>query len=403
MIAQGKPVVGWQSSSSLVLSVIKTEVLFDCDDLANKDLLLQQFGERIEKLSQQDKWSKICMDAGFLNVVEIGQDFMTKDTAEFTQFTDAVACRACTLPRDEEAPEPKGLDPREHQKLGHYWKFRLVVCTVNMELRSELCPWTRTLLTPGSEFLMDQTSWSRIWTTMSRKTQKCSSKKMRWNWMRGILHADQRPKRNHKDENLPALPQELFLFGERIWIDVEPGEYSISDHEVSKKLIHLLRHGSLHRENDGAIEFWRIKENLQKHYLHCHHWSDDKWKKTMARGGGNKKRYQYCADSSGESCTSELFKIIQDAVSLILLYRTMLFFRATSSSPFIMSDVQSIYIPSSIRDWYLEVKIWATDRQYSFCLWIPWTKTIRILIRSTSMHRVMHNTCIKHGRDIRTR
>ena len=41
------------------------------------------------------------MDAGFLNVVEIGQYFMTKDTAEFCQFTDAVACREYTLPRDE--------------------------------------------------------------------------------------------------------------------------------------------------------------------------------------------------------------------------------------------------------------------------------------------------------------
>ena len=33
-----------------------------------------------------------------------------------------------------------------------------------------------------------------------------------------------------------------------------------------------------------------------------------------------------------QSCTSELFKVIQDAVSLILLYRTMLLFRATSSN-----------------------------------------------------------------------
>ena len=65
---------------------------------------------------------------------------------------------------------------------------------------------------------------------------------------------------------------------ERIWTDVEPGEYSISDHEVSKKLMHLLRHGSLLRENDGAIEIWRIKDDLQKYFLHCHHWSDDKWK-----------------------------------------------------------------------------------------------------------------------------
>ena len=32
--------------------------------------------------------------------------------------------------------------------------------------------------------------------------------------MRKILHVDQRPKRNHKEENLPALPQEQFLSGE---------------------------------------------------------------------------------------------------------------------------------------------------------------------------------------------
>ena len=40
--------------------------------------------------------------------------------------------------------------------------------------------------------------------------------------------------------------------GKRIWTDVEPGKYSISDYAVSQKLnsssFHLLRHGSLLRE-----------------------------------------------------------------------------------------------------------------------------------------------------------
>ena len=76
-----KPVVGGQSRSSFVLSLIKTNVLLDNDDRVHKDLLLQKYGERIEKLSQLEKLSKFCMDAGFLNVVEIGQYFMTKDTA----------------------------------------------------------------------------------------------------------------------------------------------------------------------------------------------------------------------------------------------------------------------------------------------------------------------------------
>ena len=55
----------------------------------------------------------------------------------------------------------------------------------------------------------------------------------------------------------------------------------------------------MHREDDGAVQFWRIKENLQKYFLYCLHWSDTKWKKSIAGGGGNKKRYQYCTESSG--------------------------------------------------------------------------------------------------------
>ena len=47
------------------------------------------------------------MDAGFLSVVKNGQYFMTKDTAEFSQFR-AAACREYTLPRDEGTSEPKG-------------------------------------------------------------------------------------------------------------------------------------------------------------------------------------------------------------------------------------------------------------------------------------------------------
>ena len=103
-----KPVVGGQSSSSFVPSVIKTDVLLESDDRVHKDLLLQKYGERTEKLPQQDKLSKFCVDAGFLNVVEIGQYSMTKDTAEFSQFTDAVACREYTLLRGEAASQPKG-------------------------------------------------------------------------------------------------------------------------------------------------------------------------------------------------------------------------------------------------------------------------------------------------------
>ena len=106
---------------AIKLSVIKTEVPLDCDDLANQDLLLQQHGERIEKLSQQDKLSKFCMDAGFLNNVEIEQYFVTKDTEEFSQF-HAVACREYTLHR-RRSITTKIMDPREHNVEIRTWSL----------------------------------------------------------------------------------------------------------------------------------------------------------------------------------------------------------------------------------------------------------------------------------------
>ena len=46
--------------------------------------------------------------------------------------------------------------------------------------------------------------------------------------------------------------------GERTWTDIEPQDYSSIVYPVSKKLTTLLRHGSLLREDYGAIEFWRL-------------------------------------------------------------------------------------------------------------------------------------------------
>ena len=79
---------------------------------------------------------------------------------------------------------------------------------------------------------------------------------------------------------------------ERKWIDIEPEEYSLSEFEVSKKVIHLLRHSQqVQREEDGAVHFWRIKENLQSQFSQIPYWSDDRWKACLAAGGGAKRRY----------------------------------------------------------------------------------------------------------------
>ena len=51
---------------------------------------------------------------------------------------------------------------------------------------------------------------------------------------------------------------------------------------------------------DGAIEFWRVKEYLRNDFENSQRWSDEIWKSKMQGGGGNKKKFQYCTDSSGQ-------------------------------------------------------------------------------------------------------
>ena len=55
--------------------------------LAQEDLL-RKYKERVERLPEPDRLTKICTDAGFLNTVEVGQYFVTKHTDEFLQFPE---------------------------------------------------------------------------------------------------------------------------------------------------------------------------------------------------------------------------------------------------------------------------------------------------------------------------
>ena len=83
-------------------------------------------------------------------------------------------------------------------------------------------------------------------------------------------------------------------------IDIEPSEQTLIAYQVSKKVISLLRHNqTLQREEDGAIEFYRIKFYLRSRSSQVQHWSDERWKACLAAGGGSKRRYQYCSDNLG--------------------------------------------------------------------------------------------------------
>ena len=87
----------------------------------------------------------------------------------------------------------------------------------------------------------------------------------------------------------------------------------------------------------------------------------------MAGGGANKKRFHYCTDSSG---TILYLRALQDHSGRnlfdLLLQDTVGILDGFFKS-YIMSDVQLIYIPSSIQDWYWKVKI-LSNRQTVFFL-----------------------------------
>ena len=107
--------------------------------------------------------------------------------------------------------------------------------------------------------------------------------------------AEAKPQKRETVELPSTIPM-----NERKWIDIEPAEPSLSAYEVSKKVINLLRRNqTVQREDDGAVQFWRIKFHLRNQFSQISCWSDDRWKVCLAAGGGSKRRYQYCSDISG--------------------------------------------------------------------------------------------------------
>ena len=122
--------------------------------------------------------------------------------------------------------------------------------------------------------------------------------------------AKEKPQRRELVDYSPSI----IPMNERKWIDIEPGNHSLSAYEISKKVIHLLRHSQqVHREEDGAVQFWRIKNYLQSQFSQVLYWSNDAWQQEEEQKGDISIALMIL-----EHFVSELFKDIQDATLLIL-------------------------------------------------------------------------------------
>ena len=280
----------------IILSVgeIKAEVPAHDEEPREDQIVLQKYFQQVESLSPENRLSKFCREAGFMRLVEVGQYFVTRNANEFQH---TVACREYTLPRDDKASQPKGWI-RGNMRIGpvlevttsfQHFKY-------GIEIRIE------------SVNKDDSHSWVRI----SYGTVKYVNDY--------IKHDTENPADPQKEENAPtspgvvaarskakAKPQSRDSTGattiplsERVWIDIEPSKQDLESYNLSKKVVNLLRHNQkLHREEDGAILFYKIKFLLRDHHPQIQNWSDDRWLACLAAGGGSKRRYQYCSDYLG--------------------------------------------------------------------------------------------------------
>ena len=266
--------------------------------------LLQKYNQRVERLSQQNRVIKVCTDAGFLTTVEVGQYFMTKDIEEFSQFTESVACREYTLPRDEKSSDPKGWI-RGNAKIGPVSEvttcyllgmYGVVLCFESVN-KDNSRSWIR--ISHGLNKLVTVLN-----TNMENDNNDQETSEMQFEdfaLKSNVFASASRSKAKAKPrKRTPACSSTTVPIGERSWTDVEPENYSSIAYPVSKQLSTLLRHGHLPREEDGAIEFWRLKDYLRNEFENYRYWSDERWKSRIAGGGGHQTRFPYCTDSSGQ-------------------------------------------------------------------------------------------------------
>ena len=240
-----------------------------------------------------------------------------------------MACREYTLPRDEKSSDPKGWI-RVNTKIGPVLEVTTSYLQSNfgVEIRIESVnkynSHSSVRISHGLNKLVTDLSNNKEDNNNKQETSEIQFEDFALKTNVLAFASRSKAKAKPRRRTLDCSSTRTVLIGERNWTNIESEDYSPVDYPVSKELSTLLRYDHLLREEDGAIEFWRIKEHLRNKFEHFQHRCDEMWKSKMARCGGNKKRFHYCTDPSRKKFfISELFKVFQDAVSLILHYRTM--------------------------------------------------------------------------------
>ena len=192
---------------------------------------------------------------------------MTKDTEEFSQFTEPVTCREYTLPRDEKSSDPKGWI-RGNTKIGPVLEVTTSYLQgkYGVEIRIESVnkdnfhSWVR--ISHGlNKFVTDLSNEEDDDNEQETSEMKFEEFVLKTN----VLACSSRSKADAKLRRRTSACSSTRTVPvcERSWTDVEPGTCSHIAHPVSKRPSALLRHGDPPREEDGATEFWRLLSSVR--------------------------------------------------------------------------------------------------------------------------------------------
>ena len=288
----GQPV--FLVGQSIVLGEVKAETPVHDEDPRNDQIVLQQYFQQVESLSPENRLSKFCKEAGFMRVVEVGQYFVTRNASEFQH---TIACREYTLPRDDQASQPKGWilgNTRIGPVLEVTTSFQHFKYGIEVRIQS-----------------VNEDN-SQSWVRISYGTIRYVNNYIKYNTQSLADTQEEeyvptssevvaaRSKAKAKPQPRESTGTTTIPLSERVWIDIEPSKQNLESHDLSKKIINLLRHNQkLHREEDGAVQFYKIKFHLRDYPLPIQNWSDNRWLACLAAGGGPKRRYQYCSDYLG--------------------------------------------------------------------------------------------------------
>ena len=281
----------------------------------------------MERLSQHGRVIKICTDAGFLTTVEVGQYFVTKDTEEFSQFTEPVTCREYILLRDGKSSDPKGWI-RGNNKSGPVLEVTTSYLQgkYGVEIRIEAVNKDNSYLWVRFSHGLNKFFTDLIDKEYDDNEQETSETKSdEFALQTNVLAFASRSKAKAKPRRstCDCSSTRTVAICERIWTDIEPATQSNLAHPVSKRLTTLLRHGQLPREEDGAIEFWRKKIIFRIILCILIIGLTKSGRAAWQQEEETRKYFSIVLILQEQFCTSELSKVIQDAIPLILHYRRM--------------------------------------------------------------------------------